>query len=179
MLAPEMVERLNKQINLELLSSNMYLQMASWCAYKGLDGCAAFLNQHAGEERLHMDKLVDYLTKTGALVRLGALDAPPQEFESVAVMFQKILDHERYVTSKINDLAQFANTLPDFSTLQFLQWYIAEQHEEEHLFSSICDKVKLLGTDKQGLYFLDKEIASLVTAGGGSAAGTGVSAAPA
>jgi ferritin len=59
MLAPEMLKGLNKQINLELLSSNMDLPMASWCAYKGLDGCAAFLNQHAGEERLHFDELVD------------------------------------------------------------------------------------------------------------------------
>jgi len=166
MLSQAMIERLNEQINLEMFSSHLYLQMSSWCAYKALDGCATFLNQHADEEMMHMHRLIAYLQETGALAIIGGMEAPPKEFNSLQEMFEKIYIHEQSITGKINDLVHLANTEPDYSTLQFLQWYVAEQHQEEFLFKSILDKIKLIGTEGQGLFFIDREVAALATTKG-------------
>lgn len=166
MLSPVMIDRLNEQINLEMFSSHLYLQMSSWCAYKSLDGCATFLNQHADEEMMHMRRLINYLQETGALAIVGSMDAPPKEFNSLQEMFEKIYIHEQSITGKINALVHLANTEPDYSTLQFLQWYVAEQHQEEFLFKSILDKIKLIGTDGQGLFFIDREVSALAATKG-------------
>lgn len=164
MLSPIMIEKLNKQINLEFYSSNLYLQMASWCESQGLEGCNAFLRRHAREEMLHMQKLFDYVNETGAMAVLGSIEAPPSQFETIKEVFQKTLAHEQEVTRSINDLAHTAFSEQDFSTFNFLQWYVAEQHEEEKLFKSIIDKIEIIGLEDRGLYFIDQEIAKL-TAG--------------
>ncbi len=161
MLSQAMINQLNEQINLEMYSSHLYLQMSSWCAYKSLEGCATFLNQHADEENMHMRRLISYLQETGALAIVGKMDAPPREFNTLQEMFEKIYSHEQFITGRINQLVHLANTEPDYSTLQFLQWYVAEQHQEEFLFKSILDKIKLIGTDGQGLFFIDREVAAL------------------
>lgn len=161
MLSQKTIDRLNQQINLEIYSSHLYLQMSSWCAYQSLDGCAAFLSQHADEEMMHMRRLLNYLQETGALATINGMQAPPNKFDSLTQMFEQIYEHEQLVTSKINDLVHLANTEPDYSTLQFLQWYVAEQHQEEFLFKSILDKIKLIGTEGQGIFFIDREIADM------------------
>lgn len=161
MLSQAMTNRLNEQINLEMFSSHLYLQMSSWCAYKALDGCATFLSQHADEEMTHMRRLISYLQETGALAIVGKMDAPPCEFNSLTEMFEKIYAHEQFITAKINELVHLATTESDYSTVQFLQWYVAEQHQEEFLFKGILDKIHLIGTDGQGLFFIDREIATL------------------
>ena len=165
MLSQKTIERLNQQINLEIYSSHLYLQMSSWCAYKSLDGCATFLSQHADEEMMHMRRLFNYLQETGALATISGMQAPPTNFDSLTQMFEQIYEHEQLVTSKINDLVHLANTEPDYATLQFLQWYVAEQHQEEFLFKSILDKIKLIGTEGQGIFFIDREIANMATNG--------------
>lgn len=161
MLSQSIIDQLNKQINLEIYSSHMYLQMGAWCTYKSLEGCATFLVNHADEEMAHMRRLLNYLQETGALAKIGAMDSPPVEFESLVVMFEKIYAHEQLVTMKINELVHLANTEPDYATLQFLQWYVAEQHQEEFLFKSILDKIKLIGIEGQGLFFIDQEIGKI------------------
>lgn len=161
MLSQSMIDQLNTQINLEMFSSHLYLQMSSWCAHKALDGCALFLNQHADEEMTHMRRLISYLQETGALAIVGGMEAPPKDFNSLEEMFEKIYAHEQFITSKINNLVHLATTESDYSTVQFLQWYVAEQHQEEFLFKGILDKIKLIGTDGQGLFFIDREIATL------------------
>ncbi|MDJ0689055.1 MAG: non-heme ferritin [Xenococcaceae cyanobacterium MO_188.B32] len=163
MLSQTMIDRLNQQINLEIYSSHLYLQMGSWCAYKSLDGCSTFLSQHADEEMMHMRRLLNYLHETGGLAMLGGMQAPPTDFNSLTEMFETIYEHEQLVTKKINDLVHLANTEPDYSTLQFLQWYVAEQHQEEFLFKSILDKIKLIGTEGQGIFFIDREIGMMAT----------------
>ncbi|XFA72308.1 non-heme ferritin [Thermosynechococcaceae cyanobacterium Okahandja] len=166
MLTPAMIDRLNEQINLEIYSSHLYLQMSSWCAHKSLDGCAQFLSQHADEEMTHMRRLLSYLHETGALAILDGMEAPPHHFDSLQAMFEKIYAHEQFVTHKINDLVHLANTEPDYATLQFLQWYVSEQHQEEFLFKSILDKITLIGTEGQGLFFIDQEVAKLAASKG-------------
>ncbi len=167
MLAEAMVRKLNEQINLEFYSSNLYLQMSAWCEDKGLDGAAEFLRGHATEEMEHMQRLFTYVSETGAVPILGTIDAPPHQYESLGEVFRLTFDHECMITKKINELAHVAFSTQDYSTFNFLQWYVAEQHEEEKLFKTILDKIDLLGEDKQGLYFIDKELADLVANGTG------------
>lgn len=166
MLSSAMINRLNAQINLEMFSARLYLQMSSWCAHKALEGCATFLGQHADEEMAHMRRLLSYMHETGALAILEGLEAPPHNFGSLKEMFSQVYSHEQLVTRKINELVHLANSEPDYSTLQFLQWYVAEQHQEEFLFKSILDKIDLIGTEGQGLFFIDQEIGKLASTSG-------------
>ncbi len=163
MLSQTMIDKLNEQINLEFYSSNLYLQMASWCEHQGFEGCNAFLRRHAQEEMAHMQKLFDYVNETGAMVVLGSIQAPPHEFSSIREVFEATYNHECTVTQKINALAHTAFTEQDYSSFNFLQWYVAEQHEEEKLFKSILDKIDMIGMENKGLYYIDQEVAKLVS----------------
>jgi len=162
MLSEKMLKALNEQITLEFYSSNLYLQMSSWCEFNALDGCASFLKAHAAEEMEHMQRLFTYVNETGGLAIVGQIDAPPVEFKSISEIFQETYKHEVYITSKINKLAKIAQQEDDFSTFNFLQWYVAEQHEEEKLFKSIIDKIEMIGPG--GLFFIDKEVENMVGA---------------
>lgn len=160
-----MVDCLNNQINLEFYSSNLYLQMSAWCDDQGFEGAAAFLRGHAEEEMQHMTKLFNYVSETGALPIVGAIDAPPHQFDSLFSMFDEIYQHEQLITQKINQLAHTAFSSQDYSTFNFLQWYVAEQHEEEKLFKGILDKIALVENDNKLLFFIDKDLAELARAG--------------
>ncbi|MAD90661.1 MAG: ferritin [Pseudoalteromonas sp.] len=168
MLAPAMVEKLNEQINLEFYSSNLYLQMSAWCEDKGFEGAAEFLRKHAVEEMEHMNRLFTYVSETGALPILGAIDAPPHEFKSLGDVFRTTLEHECEITKAINELTHVAFTTHDYSTFNFLQWYVAEQHEEEKLFKGILDKLELIGEDGKALFWIDKDLAELAKSGSSS-----------
>ena len=164
MLSQTMIDKLNEQINLEFYSSNLYLQMASWCESKGLEGCTAFFRRHAQEEMEHMQKLFNYVNETGAMAILGAIAAPPHEYPSIRDVFQITYEHECNVTSRINDLAHTSFTEQDYSTFNFLQWYVSEQHEEEKLFKTILDKIEMIGVQDKGLYYIDQEVARMTAA---------------
>lgn len=172
MLNQAMIDRLNQQVNLEFYSSNLYLQMAAWADSKGFEGAADFLKAHATEEMEHMQKLFDYILETGGMPLLGAIAAPKADYASIREVFEITLAHEKEITQAINDLVATAFDNKDFSTFNFLQWYVAEQHEEENLFQSIIDKMDLLGDDPKNLYFIDREIAKIATSTAGNAAET-------
>ncbi|MBD8513373.1 non-heme ferritin [Photobacterium sp. WH77] len=161
MLAQAMVEKLNEQINLEFFSSNLYLQMSAWCEDKGFEGAAEFLRIHAAEEMQHMQRLFTYVSETGALPILGTIEAPQHEFSSLGEVFRATYEHERLITERINKLAHVAFTTQDYSTFNFLQWYVSEQHEEEKLFKGILDKIELVGEDGKALFFIDKDLAAM------------------
>lgn len=161
MLSEAMIKQLNEQINLEFFSSNLYLQMSAWCEDKGFEGAAEFLRVHATEEMEHMQRLFTYVSETGALPILGAIDAPKHEFDSLGDVFRETYEHECMITRKINELAHLAFSTQDYSTFNFLQWYVAEQHEEEKLFKGILDKLELIGEDGKALFFVDKDLAAM------------------
>ncbi len=161
MLKKQVVDKLNEQINQEFYSSNLYLQMSSWCTYKGLEGSAKFLKAHATEEMGHMQRLFDYVNECGAIAKLGEIKAPPTEFDSIISIFQQTYEHESSITNSINDLVHLAFDQQDYSTFNFLQWYVAEQHEEEKLFKSILDKINIIGTEGRGIYHIDQVIGNL------------------
>ncbi|ELQ6061464.1 non-heme ferritin [Cronobacter sakazakii] len=161
MLKPDMIEKLNEQMNLELYSSLLYQQMSAWCSYHSFEGAAAFLSRHAQEEMTHMQRLFNYLTDTGSFPRINAVPSPFAEYVSLDALFQATYEHEQLITRQINALAHVAMTTQDYPTFNFLQWYVAEQHEEEKLFKSVLDKLSLAGKSGEGLYFIDKELATL------------------
>ncbi len=161
MLKNEMIEQLNEQMNLELYSSLLYQQMSAWCSYNSFEGAAAFLRRHAQEEMTHMQRLFDYLTDTGSLPHINTVPTPFAEYASLDELFRATYEHEQLISRQINALAHFAMTNQDYPTFNFLQWYVAEQHEEEKLFKSVLDKLSLAGKSGEGLYFIDKELSTL------------------
>jgi len=161
MLKKDMIEKLNEQMNLELFSSLLYQQMSAWCSYHSFEGAAAFLRRHAQEEMTHMQRLFAYLSDTGNMPQINAVPSPYNDYASLDALFKATYEHEQLITSQINELAHAAMTSQDYPTFNFLQWYVAEQHEEEKLFKSVLDKLSLVGTSGDGLYFIDKELATL------------------
>ena len=168
MLSATMIEKLNEQINMEFFSSNLYLQMSAWCEDQGFEGAAKFMREHADEEMGHMRRLFTYVSETGGLPLLGAIAAPQSQFDSLLALFELTYEHEQLITRQINALAHAAFSNQDYSTFNFLQWYVAEQHEEEKLFKSIVDKIRLVGEDGKALFFIDKDLAKLASKGGES-----------
>ena len=165
MLSEKIVKHLNEQLNLEFYSSNVYLQMSAWADSKGFEGAAAFLKTHAAEEMQHMHRLFNYLSETGSMPEIGTIPAPKTNYKGLKEMFEAVYKHEKMITKKINELVEATFTEKDYSSFNFLQWYVSEQHEEERLFKSILDKINLVGDDGKGLYHVDKNLAGLAAAG--------------
>ncbi len=158
MLKDNIVDTLNAQIGLEANSSATYLSMASWCDKEGLNGCAAFFYAQSDEERQHMLKIVHYINEMDGHAIVPAVEKPQSHFESIQIIFHMVYDQERAVTDSINKLMSMAQEEQDHATTIFLQWYVAEQREEEALVREILDKIRLIGTGPQSLYYVDKEL---------------------
>jgi ferritin len=161
MLSPKIEKALNQQVVLEADSSQIYLSMASWAETQGMNGVAAFLYKHSDEERLHALKLVRFINERGGHAVVPALSKPPHTFKGVKSLFEDVLNHEIHVTNEINKLVDICLKEKDYTTHNFLQWYVSEQIEEEALARRIMDTLKLIGDDKGGLYFFDRDIAAM------------------
>ncbi|MBE0651496.1 MAG: ferritin [Bacteroidales bacterium] len=155
---------LNKQIQKEEFSSRLYLSMAMWCEVNGFPGASSFLYRHAEEERLHQLKIIHYVNDRGGKALLLDQEEPASEFSSLQDLFEQILVHEEYITGHINQIYGLAVEEKDYTTGNFLQWFISEQLEEEKLVKNILDKIKLVGNDKTGMFHIDKELATIATA---------------
>lgn len=164
MLSEKVEKVLNEQIQLESFSSQLYLAMASWAERSGYEGTANFLYDHSDEERQHMLRLFHYVNDRGGQAHVGAIEAPAQDYDSVQDIFEQILEHEVYISQKINELVGTCLDERDFTTQAFLQWYVNEQIEEESIFRSVLDKITLLGDDKARMYMFDRDIANLAAA---------------
>jgi ferritin len=158
MLSETITKALNEQVELEGSSSQYYLAMASWAEVNGLNGVCNFLYRQADEERLHMLKLIRYINERGGKAVVPALSAPPKEFDSLHNVFEQVLKHEVMVSQEINKLVDICLKEKDYTTHNFLQWYVAEQIEEEALAKNILDKLNLIGNDKGGLYLFDRDL---------------------
>lgn len=158
MISEKMQQSLNEQIALEGYASYLYLSMASWCDNQGLEGCASFLHRQSEEERVHMLKIFHYLNEVDGRALAPGIKQPPHEFESVRSLFEQVYGHEQKVTASINKLVTQSFKENDHSTLNFLQWYVEEQREEEALMRTILDKIRLIGDGPQSLYYIDKEL---------------------
>ena len=161
MISKKIESALNEQIGLEAYASFLYLAMASWCDREGLEGCASFMHRQSDEERAHMLRIYSYLSETDGYALTPAIAQAPHEYDSVQAMFEKVYAHEQKVTQSINDLISLSYAENDHSTLHFLQWYVEEQREEEALMRNILNKIRLIGTGGQSLYYIDKEVDKL------------------
>ena len=149
---------LNAQVEKEASASQFYLAMASWAEVNGLNGTAKFMYTHSDEERFHMLKLVKFINERGGKAVIPALTKPPVEFNDLVDVFTLLLEHEVSVTESINNLVGLCLDERDYTTHNFIQWYVAEQLEEEALAKTILDKIKLIGNDKGGMYLFDKDL---------------------
>ncbi len=161
MLKKKIEKSLNKQIKIEADSSQIYLAMASWAETAGFGGAAQFLYKHSDEERMHMLKIFQYVNERGGQAVAPALDAPVQDYKSLTNLFQQLLNHELMVSEEINNLVGICLDEKDYTTHNFMQWYVAEQIEEETLARTIMDKLKMIGEDKGGLYLFDRDIENI------------------
>ena len=158
MLSEKIEKALNNQIRIEAESSQIYLAMACWAEVKGLEGVAGFMYGQSDEERDHMLKLVKFVNERGGHAQISELNAPNVTFKSFKDMFEMLFKHEVYVSKSINELVHIALEEKDYSTHNFLQWYVSEQIEEEAMARTILDKINLIGDDKGGLYLFDRDI---------------------
>ncbi|MEM1320015.1 MAG: ferritin [Bacteroidota bacterium] len=156
-----MENTLNRQIELEAYASFLYLSMASWCDNQGLAGCAQFMHTQSSEERDHMLRIFHYISEVDGHALTPSIPQAPVEFESIQSMFYQVYEHEKKVTNAINNIVDLCYKENDYSTLNFMQWYIEEQREEEDQMRTILDRIKLIGSGPQALYYIDKEIAAI------------------
>ncbi|MBP1840449.1 ferritin [Formosa algae] len=158
MLSKVIEDALNKQIRVEAESSQIYLAMACWAEVKGLEGVSNFMYKQSDEEREHMLKLVKFVNERGGHAFISELKAPNVTFKSFKEMFEMLFKHEVFVSESINELVHISLEQRDYATHNFLQWYVAEQIEEEAMARTILDKINLIGDDKGGLYLFDRDI---------------------
>lgn len=160
-LSPKIEELLNKQIDVEMNASQLYHAAAVWCEWKGFEGTAKFLIKHVSEERAHMKKLMEYMLDRDALPKIPSCKLQPTDFGNLKGVLQKALEHEIYVSGTY-EKACAATENVDRITNEFLRFYLREQVEEEAIYLGLLDRLELIGADKKGEYFLDKEIGELV-----------------
>jgi ferritin len=159
MITEKITKMLNKQINQEFYSSYLYLQMSAFFDEEKLNGFAAWMKIQSQEEYKHAMKLYEYVLQANAKVDLQKIDAPKNKWKDALDVFQDTYKHEKQITGYINEIVDVALTEKDFATFSFLQWFVTEQVEEESTALLILDKIKLIGDNKTGLFFLDREMA--------------------
>lgn len=160
MINPKLQDAFNKQINAELYSSYLYFSMSAYFQNKNLKGMAHWMRIQAQEEMLHVLKFFDFVNGRGGRVKLEAIDKPPVEWNSPLAVFEEGYKHEQKVTRLINDLVDLAIAEKDHAANSFLQWFVDEQVEEEANSDEIVQNLKMIGDNSQGLFLIDKELAS-------------------
>lgn len=158
----KVTELLNDQINKEFYSAYLYLDMANFYASKGLDGYANWYEIQAKEEQDHAMLFYQYMQNNGQKVTLEAIAKPDKEFKELMDPLKAAYEHEQYVTSLINNIYAAAQEAKDYRTVQFLDWFVKEQGEEETNASDMITKMELFGSDAKGLYMLNSELKSRV-----------------
>ena len=158
MLSERMMKALNKQLNAELYSAYLYLSMAAYFESKNLKGFANWMRVQAQEELMHAMKFFDYINERGGRVYLEAIEKPPTEWKSPLDVFEATYEHEVKVTSMINDLVNMSMEEKDHATYNMLQWFVAEQVEEEASADEIRQQLRMIKEDGRGIMMLDREL---------------------
>ena len=162
MISPKLQDALNAQINAEFWSAYLYLSMGMHFENVGNAGVANWFKIQFKEEQAHAEIFMNYLNSRGGRVVLKAIDAVPTTWESPLAAFEATLEHEQKVTALINNLYALAVEEKDYATTGKLDWFVAEQVEEEETAQSLIDRLKMVGDNGMGLYMLDQELASRV-----------------
>lgn len=149
---------LKEQVGKEIYSAYLYLAIANYYAGENLGGFSHWFEFQAKEEMEHAMKILHYLQDNGVQVPLGAIDAPKADFKDHGAPLKAALAHEKFVTASIEAICKAANAADDFRTRQFLDWFVAEQAEEEKSAGDLVAKYEVLGGDPRGEYMLDMEM---------------------
>ncbi|MGB9687978.1 ferritin [Thermogutta sp.] len=159
MLSAKLLQALNDQLNAELYSSYLYLAMAARCHALNLPGAAHWLEVQAKEEREHAEKIYNYIVLRRGEAKLQAIQQPPDNWTKLSQLFDDVMAHEQHITKRILDLVKLAQQEGDVATVNFLQWFVDEQVEEEASVDAIVQRLKLVGDAPQGLFWIDRELA--------------------
>lgn len=167
----KMCDGLNDQIQKEIASAYLYLAMSSFCESINFKGASSWLRIQWEEELAHGLKIVDHLNDREGTVVFKAIEPPGAGFTSLLDVFEKVLEHERAVSVTVNSLYGLAAQEGDFAAQAFLQWFVAEQVEEEATAKEIVDNLRLAGEDGSTLLMIDRELGARQSGGGGMTAG--------
>lgn len=162
MISDKMNSAFNAQINAEMFSAYLYLSMSAWLGSKSLSGFSSWMRAQAQEEMFHATKMYDYLIERGGTVELEVIEKPQTTWESPKAIMAEVVEHEAKVTGLINDLVDVAIAERDHAANIFLQWYVAEQVEEEASVGDVYEKMKRVAQDNPGIFSLDMELGKRV-----------------
>lgn len=159
MLPNKLEKALNDQIRKEGYAAHLYLSMASWAETKGLEGISNWMYAQHAEEVQHMLKFIKYVNERGGHGIVPQISEPPKEFKGVKQIFEAALEHEQMVTKSINDIVGICLEEKDFTTHNWIQWFVYEQLEEESSVQKLIDKLNLIGDGN--LYQFDRDIMTM------------------
>lgn len=159
MIPTEILKVLNEQIEKESYSANLYLAMAIWCDIEGFEGSAKWLYEQVEEERMHMFKFIHYIVDVDEKAIISEIKKPPSNFNNLHDLFGNVLKHEKFISDSINNIVKVCYEHNDFRTMNWVQFFVQEQIEEERTVRSIIDKLKLAGDDN--IFLFDKELSTL------------------
>lgn len=162
MLDKKVVQLLNQQVNKEFYSAYLYLDFSNYYYNQGLDGFGNWYKIQAQEERDHALLFIQYLQNNGEEILLEMIAKPDVKLTSAKTVLEEGLKHEQYVTSLIHTIYDAAYSVKDFRTMQFLDWFVKEQGEEETNAENLVKKYELFGDDPKSLYLLDNELGARV-----------------
>jgi ferritin len=162
MLKENISKALNSQLNAELYSAYLYLSMEAYFESIDLTGFANWMRAQAQEELMHAMKFYEYIVRRGGRVILSAIEEPQIDWDSPLAVFEHVYKHEQKVTGLINDLVDLTASESDHASSNFLQWFVAEQVEEEESANGVLQRIKLTGDSKSGLFMLDSELGQRV-----------------
>lgn len=160
-ISDNVLKKLNFQIFIEMEASQLYRSMASWCEFKGYFSAAGFLNNQAQEELTHLKKIQKYLLDRNCMPATPAVSQQPTNFSGLLDVIKKAYNHEKYVSSTYEALAENVLLEKDHTTYTFVQWFLKEQVEEEALFNKIIDKIDMMNRDGVGILEIDEQIGNL------------------
>ncbi len=158
MISKKIEKALNNQVNAEMYSAYLYLSMAAYFEGINLGGFANWMQVQAQEEMSHAMKIYRYINERGGRVILKQIDSPPTEWKDTVEVMEQVYDHEQKVTSMINDLVNISTDEKDHATVNMLQWFVAEQVEEEANADELLQQLKLINGKGHGLLMLDREL---------------------
>lgn len=157
-LPDDLAKAFNDQITMELASSMAYLQMAAYFEGENLVGMGAWMKAQAEEEKDHAHRFLQFVLARGNPVKIGSIEAPTSDFESVEQVFERALAQEQNVTKAIHDMYRLASDNGDLASFPFLQSFIEEQNEEEAMVETILERVRLAGGESSAILLLDNEL---------------------
>ena len=158
MLSTKLQAALNDQINAEFGSAYTYLAMAAFFEASNLPGSARWMRRQSGEELAHGMKIFDFVNDRDGRVVLKAIPQPPAKFSSPVEIWELALKQEQGVSARIHALYALAAQEKDYATQTMLQWFVAEQVEEEKTARTILEQAKKIGASNSAIYFLDRHL---------------------